>query len=129
LATGLRRARDIDVKEASAYMHHKIHHGVSYDSEDSNDWDGNVWDIHMVEEYVKAKPGRCVVLVHGYVVDVTEYLGEHVCPIHFLRTRLVIDLIYSLAGQGYSATILRVSNKQMIRLINGEMLRGRLMVV
>jgi stearoyl-CoA desaturase (Delta-9 desaturase) len=77
-ATGLRRARDIDMKEAAAYMHLKIHHGVSYDSEDSNEWGGEVWDMYKVEEYVKATPGRCVVLVHGYVVDVTGYLGEHV---------------------------------------------------
>jgi hypothetical protein len=33
----------------------------------------------MVEEYVKAKPGRCVVLVHGYVVDVTAGVPWRTC--------------------------------------------------
>jgi stearoyl-CoA desaturase (Delta-9 desaturase) len=66
------------VKEASAYMDHKTHHhDISY-SDDSNEWDGEVWDVGEVEKYSKAKSGRCIVLVDGFVVDVTSYLGEHV---------------------------------------------------
>lgn len=59
-------------------MHHKTHHGVSYNGEDHEECDGEVWDMKKVEEYVKARAGRCVVLVNGSVVDVTGYLGEHV---------------------------------------------------
>lgn len=36
------------------------------------------WDTMKVKEYAKERIGRCVLVVDGWVVDVTEYLGEHV---------------------------------------------------
>lgn len=36
------------------------------------------WDRQALDAYVKAKQGRCVVLLDGYAVDVTPYLGDHV---------------------------------------------------
>ena len=80
LVTGLRRAREHDVREATAYMRHKSHHGSNtYDKEqDENGWQGETWGIEKVEEFVTEKKGRCVILLDGFVVDVTGYLGDHV---------------------------------------------------
>jgi hypothetical protein len=80
LATGLRRAREDDLKEATIYMHRKTHHGISPPEDDVNGWEGEVWNLEQVQEYVKKKTGRCVVLVNGFVLDATGYLGEHVRP-------------------------------------------------
>lgn len=44
---------------------------------ETDTWNGEVWNAVQVQEYVK-KPGKCVVLIDGFVVDVTSYLGDHV---------------------------------------------------
>lgn len=79
LANGLRRARKDEVEEAKAYMVHKAHHGHSQsDGDDEEVWEGEVWGKDEVEQFKLGKLGRCVVLIRGFVVDVTSYLGEHV---------------------------------------------------
>ncbi|KAF5391852.1 hypothetical protein D9757_001813 [Collybiopsis confluens] len=85
LATGLRQARDADLKEALAYMNHKSLYGVPPEEDDderlSSDHLKNegcqYWTIDAARLYVKERPGRCVVLLNGWVLDVTAYLGEH----------------------------------------------------
>lgn len=81
LAGGLRRAHEGDVKEAKAYMIQKHHHGHNHTSEDEDmaQWDGEAWGMQQVEQYIRDKPGRCIILVRGFVVDATSYLKEHVC--------------------------------------------------
>lgn len=49
----------------------------SSETEDA-EWEGPTWDESDLFEYIKARPGRCVVVLDGYAVDVTRYLGEHV---------------------------------------------------
>lgn len=89
LVNGLRRARQADISDAIVYMHQKHNHHIP--SKDYDDFscssDGGsffpareVWDEQKLAEYVKGKKGRCVVVVKGSVVDVTNYLGEHVRP-------------------------------------------------
>ena len=46
---------------------------------------GETWGEDALRKYVSAKPGRCVVVVDGYAVDVTKYLGEHVSSLWILR--------------------------------------------
>ncbi|KAH7925171.1 hypothetical protein BV22DRAFT_1105047 [Leucogyrophana mollusca] len=75
LVRGLRRARIEDIKEAKVYMHQKVHYGVLQDSD--TEWEGDVWTMKEIDEYAKQKPGKCLVLIHDFVVDVTVYLGEH----------------------------------------------------
>lgn len=75
-AAGLRRAREGDLKEAKAYMHLKAHHQAPVEDDDT--WDGEVWTLDQVEDYRKSSPGRCMLLVRGFVVDATAYLAEHV---------------------------------------------------
>jgi stearoyl-CoA desaturase (delta-9 desaturase) len=36
------------------------------------------WDEMKVQEYVRERAGRCVLVIGGWVVDATEYMGEHV---------------------------------------------------
>lgn len=43
-----------------------------------NFWDGKNWDLSRVKDFAEAKPGRCVVVIDGFVIDATSYLGEHV---------------------------------------------------
>ncbi|KAF7347563.1 Stearoyl-CoA desaturase [Mycena venus] len=76
LVSGLRSVRDEDLKEAMQYMHHKDTHGVPPPQEDAP-WDGETWDIQQAHEYIQSKPGRCLVVIEDYFVDVTSYLGEH----------------------------------------------------
>lgn len=75
LVTSLRRASNCDLKEAIEYMHRKVTLGVV--EVETNTWYGEVWNTRQVREYVE-KPGKCVVIIDGFVVDVTSYLGDHV---------------------------------------------------
>lgn len=67
-----------DVKEAAAYMRQKTHDTSSSVDDGLSKWTGDSWNLSQVEEYVRNKPGRCVVLLDGFVVDVSNYLSEHV---------------------------------------------------
>lgn len=75
LVTSLRRARNGDLKEAIEYMHRKEVLGV--DEVKTDTWNGEVWNTGQVQEYVN-KLGKCVVMIDGFIVDVTSYLGDHV---------------------------------------------------
>lgn len=58
------------------YMSHKHHHGVP--PPDVDTWEGERWDNDTLKRYVQERPGRCIILLDGYVVDATSYMGEHV---------------------------------------------------
>lgn len=75
LVTSLRRARNGDLKEAIEYMRRKETLGVV--DVEADTWNGEVWNTGQVKEYVE-KLGKCVVIIDGFVVDVTSYLGDHV---------------------------------------------------
>jgi stearoyl-CoA desaturase (Delta-9 desaturase) len=77
------------MKAAKAYMQHKHHHGVPPEDKTLR-WTGPSWSTDEVEKYVRGKPGRCVVLVDGFIVDATEYLGEHVRATS-IDLKLIID--------------------------------------
>ncbi|KIK63589.1 hypothetical protein GYMLUDRAFT_443395 [Collybiopsis luxurians FD-317 M1] len=85
LVNGLRQARIADLNEALAYMSHKSLYGEPpKDDEDdrnvgktSNDKGCQYWTIDKARLFVKEQPGRCIVLLDGWAVDVTAYLGEH----------------------------------------------------
>ncbi|KAJ7293006.1 fatty acid desaturase-domain-containing protein [Mycena rebaudengoi] len=76
LVTGLRRARESDMKEALKYMHFKDTHGVP-PSEEDTPWEGETWDLAQALEYIKSKQGSCVVAIDDHFLDVGSYLGEH----------------------------------------------------
>ncbi|KAF8971683.1 hypothetical protein BDZ97DRAFT_2024637 [Flammula alnicola] len=84
LASSLRRAREEDLVEAVRHMQKKEALGI-VEPED-NSWDGEVWNLGRVKEYAEAKAGRCIVLIDGFVVDATQYLGEHPAGSNILRT-------------------------------------------
>ena len=58
-------------------MANKAHHGHNV-SEDEDDEACVIWGIEEVKQYIRSKPGTCVVLIHGFILDVTGYLGVHV---------------------------------------------------
>ena len=80
LVTSLRRARNNDLKEAIEYMHQKEILGVSEVKTDT--WKGEVWNARQVQEYVE-NLGKRVVMIDGFIVDVTSYLGDHVSRLTF----------------------------------------------
>jgi len=84
LVTGLRRARVVDVQEARKYMFYKDRHGIP-PPDDEEPWKGAIWDAKQLGDHVRANPRRCVVLVGGFVIDATGYLGEHPGGAHVLR--------------------------------------------
>jgi stearoyl-CoA desaturase (delta-9 desaturase) len=79
LVTGLRRAGELELNEATIYMHHKTRYGV-VPGDDANEWKGEVWDIEQVRKYAKGRAGSCVLLINGFVLDATPYLEKHVRP-------------------------------------------------
>ncbi len=44
---------------------------------ESDQWDGECWTRQQAKEYAQ-KNNRCLIVLSGYAVDVTRYLGEHV---------------------------------------------------
>ena len=50
----------------------------SSSAESESDWGGPVWDLEKLKTYTREKRGRCVVVINDYVMDVTNYLGDHV---------------------------------------------------
>lgn len=76
LVTSLKRARDEDLVDALSHMHRKELQGIM--EPEDNFWAGEVWNLNQVKEFAKTKPGNCIVLIDGFAVDVTVYLGEHV---------------------------------------------------
>ncbi|EMD32546.1 hypothetical protein CERSUDRAFT_87875 [Gelatoporia subvermispora B] len=97
LASGLRRARDTDVSAALEHMaqheharghmhgfepgYHAIPEGGFAREEDEPvaAWAGDVWTLQQALEYARAGKtvGRCTIIIDGFVVDATAYLGEH----------------------------------------------------
>ncbi|KAJ4467419.1 hypothetical protein C8J55DRAFT_525938 [Lentinula edodes] len=87
LVYGLRQARDEDYKEALAYMNHKSLGGEPPLKEYANEEQdsprksvGNTyqhWSVAATKLYVREHSERCFLLLNGWVVDVTPYLGEH----------------------------------------------------
>jgi hypothetical protein len=84
---GLRRARKDDMIEAVKYMHDKTLHGIS-PSYGMDVWEGEVWNSRQLDESINASPWRCILLIDGFAVDATKYLGEHVrlCLISLLQS-------------------------------------------
>ncbi|KAK1223610.1 hypothetical protein PQX77_013507 [Marasmius sp. AFHP31] len=100
LANGLRRARDEDMKEALGYMHHKTVHGVPPLEEQEAEKQATEWTIDEAIDYAFKQPGsrrRSLILVAGWVLDVTRYLGEHPGGSSLLRS-------YSLQVESNSGT-------------------------
>ncbi|KAH9947108.1 fatty acid desaturase-domain-containing protein [Amylocystis lapponica] len=81
LVSGLKRARNEDVYSAHAYMLQKERSSVPSEvvMEEEGPWKGPTWTPDQVRTYVQAggRGGRCVVVLDGFVVDITAYLAEH----------------------------------------------------
>jgi cytochrome b involved in lipid metabolism len=78
LVTALRRAEEKDLLEAIRYMQEKEKAKLVDLDLDVDSWDGEFWNIARVKEFTQRKTGRCFILINGFVVDATPYLGEHV---------------------------------------------------
>ncbi|KAI0714857.1 hypothetical protein C8Q76DRAFT_841427 [Earliella scabrosa] len=82
LASGLRRARVEEISAAREHMLQKEFAMVystdsATDLEEQDDgWRGEIWTKDQLARHVAAD-GRCVLLLRGYAVDVTEYMKEH----------------------------------------------------
>ncbi|KAG6910499.1 hypothetical protein DXG01_009918 [Tephrocybe rancida] len=78
LVTCLRRAKERDLVEAINYMRLKTRtEGHSQQEDDSDVWEGELWDSNILSAYIQARPGRCVIEIDGFAVDATAYLAEH----------------------------------------------------
>ncbi|KAL0565346.1 hypothetical protein V5O48_016675 [Marasmius crinis-equi] len=95
----LRRAREEDIRDALEYMDHKNAHGVPPPEPDESDSSANEWTTNDAMDYIRKYPGRCLILVQGWVLDVTEYLGEHVSlPVCLCRRLMLIAAALSQPG-------------------------------
>ncbi|KAH7886073.1 hypothetical protein F5I97DRAFT_1809185 [Phlebopus sp. FC_14] len=75
LVTHVRRARSEDITEAREYMRQKEHDSTSM--HENEDWCGVEWGMETVREYVRRNPGRCIVILEGFAVDLTDYSKDH----------------------------------------------------
>lgn len=76
----------------------------SSSAESESEWGGPVWDVEKLQTYIQEKPGRCVVVINDYAMDVTNYLGDHVC-LFFQILRFLIAKMTNIQPGG--AVLLR----------------------
>ncbi|KIJ13749.1 hypothetical protein PAXINDRAFT_176886 [Paxillus involutus ATCC 200175] len=77
LVSSVRRARPQDIKEAKRFMNQRTHDQNTTTTETDKAWNGPEWRIEEIEEYAASKPEKCIIVIDGFVVDVTAYLKEH----------------------------------------------------
>ncbi|KAG6879480.1 hypothetical protein C0992_002203 [Termitomyces sp. T32_za158] len=82
-------------------MRLKNRSGRRIQENDPNQWTGDVWNQVQLLGYIQAVPGRCVIEIDGFVVDVTKYLGEHPGGAKVLRKYSIIP---DSAGQTLDAS-------------------------
>ncbi|KAN0100144.1 hypothetical protein V8E55_000128 [Tylopilus felleus] len=74
LVTSVRLARPEDIDDARHYMRQKA---LGKDTTDTDaPWRGTEWTLEEAHACAAAS-GRCLVVIDGFVVDVTDYLKEH----------------------------------------------------
>lgn len=66
--------QDHDVK----YHYDDYSSSSSSSAESESEWSGPVWDTEKLKAFIQDKPGRCIVVINDYAMDVTNYLGDHV---------------------------------------------------
>ncbi|KAF8554358.1 hypothetical protein OG21DRAFT_1100299 [Imleria badia] len=49
-------------------------------------WSGKEWTIEETQAYAGSNPAECLIVIDGFVMDVTEYLKEHVLRGYAIRT-------------------------------------------
>ncbi|KAG1757208.1 hypothetical protein EDB19DRAFT_1891012 [Suillus lakei] len=93
LIKSVRRARPEDIHEARFYMHQKTHRGITDSAHSNNEWSGEEWNCEQALEYLVDRPGACLLVIDGFFVDVSKYLGEHPGGATLLRdySRMSID--------------------------------------
>ncbi|KAJ3550851.1 hypothetical protein NM688_g4984 [Phlebia brevispora] len=78
LATNLRRARQEDLNDAKQHMMLKAY--IDNESIEKLEGEHSVehpsWTIEKAQEHA-ASAARCLVVIDGYIIDVTAYLKEH----------------------------------------------------
>jgi len=93
LATGLRKARKEDISAAKSWMqshtHEPFHSSSGSDEEDDNDSfdsDGSRAVVNWgIEDLMRsARERSCLLVIDGYVVDASSYMGEHVSALCLL---------------------------------------------
>ncbi|KIL00840.1 hypothetical protein PAXRUDRAFT_790237 [Paxillus rubicundulus Ve08.2h10] len=77
LVSSVRRARPQDIKEAKRFMNQKTHNRNTMTTGTDKAWGGPEWRIEETEVYAASVPEKCIVVIEGFVVDVTAYLKEH----------------------------------------------------
>jgi stearoyl-CoA desaturase (Delta-9 desaturase) len=105
IAWGLRRAIPEDIAAARARM---LAHERQQDHIDAHErggekeeWTGPTWTEAELEAYVE-RNGACVMLIDGYVVDVTGYIKTHVRSLSFSHCFLNCG-VCSLTGEVHAA--------------------------
>lgn len=61
-------------------------------------WECKTWNMDQIRMFAAEKTGRCVVLIDGYAVDVTSYLGEHVRAFKSILENMNVTLIHVQPG-------------------------------
>ena len=76
--TSVRRARAEDISEARHYMRQKALGKESMTTNVDEPWSGKKWTIKETQAHAASNPAECLIVIDGFIVDVTNYLRDHV---------------------------------------------------
>jgi hypothetical protein len=111
VAWGLRRAIPEDIAEARARMltheRHEHHIDAHESRGEKEEWTGPTWTEAELKAYVE-RNSACVMLIDGYVVDVTGYIKTHVRSPFVLRSLISFLIAWDLLADGGGAYSLEV---------------------
>ncbi|KAF9225256.1 hypothetical protein BS17DRAFT_700052 [Gyrodon lividus] len=102
LVTSVRRARPQDIKEAKQHMNQKTNNHNTLKTETDTAWSGPEWNIEETEVYATSNPAKCVFVIEGFVVDVTDYLREHPGGAKVLRNHSIRNHANSMSWRDAS---------------------------
>jgi len=107
---GLRRATQEDITAARVRMlaHGHGHNDTHERVDEKEEWTGPTWTEKELNAYIE-RNDACVLLIDGYVVDVTEYVKTHVrlpfSPLPRCRSCVLTGELLVAWGRGAVASL------------------------
>ncbi|KAF8527541.1 hypothetical protein BU17DRAFT_39442, partial [Hysterangium stoloniferum] len=94
LAKNLQYAAEEDIQYAMAYMRRKnMKSGklsavplTEQECNETSEWTGPTWSKSETQSHVKSLPGKCLILVDDFLIDVTTFMKTHPGGAKILRT-------------------------------------------
>jgi stearoyl-CoA desaturase (delta-9 desaturase) len=76
MVTRLKQATIEDIRDARLWT--STHHSESSSETEIETWEGPCWTSEDLKDHLSGNPGRCLLYIDGYILDVSAYLKTHV---------------------------------------------------